>query len=509
MNKIILACAALFGSIATTYAQLPSKITKNNLACSQSIVAKESKGKTTYITKYKVEENYQKYDDGMYAEFNTDSGIIVCKLHFDKTPLTVCNFVGLAEGTLPNEAKAFGVPFYDGLKFHRVISKANGDGQDFMIQGGDPQGTGAGGPGYSFQDEFNTSLKHDGAGILSMANSGPNTNGSQFFITHVATPWLDNRHTVFGKVVSGIDVVNKVRTNTQIKSVRIIRKGDAAYKFVADSNSFKDYQKSMSQGGDFATEDAAVLKRYPGAKKTASGLWYVVTQEGTGAKVEKGMSVSVHYKGMLANGTEFDNSYSRNEPIAFKIGVGQVIKGWDEGIMLMREGAKYILIIPSKLGYGANGAGGVIPPNSTLVFETELVSAKAADANLDFAQNAEEVLKRYPEAKSTPSGLWYVVKKEGTGDAAVSGKKVAVHYKGMLADGTVFDNSYDRGQPIEFVLGQGNVIPGWDEGIALMKTGAQYLLIIPSQLGYGPSGAGGAIPGDATLIFETELMSVK
>jgi FKBP-type peptidyl-prolyl cis-trans isomerase len=294
-----------------------------------------------------------------------------------------------------------------------------------------------------------------------------------------------------------------------MQSVRIIRKGAAALNFQADSAAFASYRANISKSLDFAANDAEVLKKYPTAQKTASGLWYVVNKQGTGAQVEKGMNVEVHYKGALANGTEFDNSFKRNEPLSFKVGVGQVIKGWDEGIGMMREGAEYTLIIPSALGYGASGAGGVIPPGATLVFETQLVRIKQADASIDFANNAEEVLKRYPTAKPTPSGLWYVVTQEGTGVQATAGKTVAVHYKGMLADGTEFDNSYTRGEPIEFVLGAGRVIPGWDEGIALMKTGAKYLLIIPSHLGYGSSGAGGAIPPDASLIFETELVTVK
>jgi peptidylprolyl isomerase len=326
----------------------------------------------------------------------------------------------------------------------------------------------------------------------------------------VATPWLDNKHSVFGKVVEGQDVVNKMKTNTGLKSVRIIRKGATALQFAADSTAFAAIREEKNKNVDLATNDELVLKRYPGAVKTASGLWYVINNEGDGAKAEKGSNVKVHYKGMLANGTEFDNSYKRNDPIAFRIGVGQVIPGWDEGIGLMNEGSEYTLIIPSRLGYGPSGAGGVIPPNATLIFQTQLISVTKQDTNLDFANNSAEVLKRYPNAKSTPSGLWYVVVSEGSGEKAVAGKTVSVHYKGMLSDGSVFDNSYDRGSPIEFPLGQGRVIPGWDEGIALMKTGDKFLLIIPSQLGYGPSGAGGgAIPPDATLVFETELISVK
>lgn len=180
-----------------------------------------------------VEKNNMKLEDGMYAKITTDRGVIVMSLLFDKVPVTVANFVGLAEGVIENDAKPLGTPYYDGLIFHRVISKANGDQQDFMIQGGDPDGRGTGGPGYKFQDEFVPELKHDRPGVFSMANSGPHTNGSQFFITHVATPWLDGRHTVFGYLVEGQDVVNATLQGEVMKSVEIIRVGKAAESFDA------------------------------------------------------------------------------------------------------------------------------------------------------------------------------------------------------------------------------------------------------------------------------------
>jgi len=313
--------------------------------------------------------------EGMYAKMSTNKGDIILKLHYDKTPLTVCNFVGLAEGKIQNKAKADGIPYYDGLKFHRVIS-------NFMIQGGDPDGNGSGGPGYNFEDEIDASLKHTGPGILSMANAGPGTNGSQFFITHVATPWLDGLHTVFGAVISGQDVVNAIQQGDSIETLTIIRKGADAEKFEANAAAMDTYRGQMKEKAAKAAAEAAkefdnwVMKTYPNAQKTASGLYYAVIQEGTGEQAVKGKTVAVHYSGKLTNGNEFDNSYRRGEPIEFKLGVGQVIPGWDEGIGLMKVGAKYTLIIPSELGYGKRGAGGVIPPNATLVFETELVSVK-------------------------------------------------------------------------------------------------------------------------------------
>jgi peptidyl-prolyl cis-trans isomerase A (cyclophilin A) len=172
-------------------------------------------------------------DDGLYAEITTNRGAILVKLTMEETPMTVANFVGLAEGAIKNRAKEAGVPYYDGLLFHRVISKANGDAQDFMIQGGDPTGTGAGGPGYRFADEFHPALKHDRPGVLSMANSGRATNGSQFFITIVETPWLDERHTVFGHVVEGMEIVNTSMTGDVMQRVKIIRVGAAAGNFNA------------------------------------------------------------------------------------------------------------------------------------------------------------------------------------------------------------------------------------------------------------------------------------
>jgi peptidyl-prolyl cis-trans isomerase A (cyclophilin A) len=177
--------------------------------------------------------NNEELAEGIYAKFNTNRGVILIKLEHEKTPMTVANFVGLAEGKIANTAKADGQPYYDGLVFHRVISKVNGDGQDFMIQGGDPTGTGMGGPGYKFKDEFHPELRHNRPGVLSMANSGPGTNGSQFFITHVPTPWLDNNHSVFGYVVEGIDIVNATLKGDKIETLEIIRVGDAAQKFDA------------------------------------------------------------------------------------------------------------------------------------------------------------------------------------------------------------------------------------------------------------------------------------
>lgn len=308
--------------------------------------------------------------DGLYAKFQTPKGDILVNLEFEKTPGTVGNFVALAEGNLENEARPQGKPYYDGLKFHRVIP-------DFMIQGGCPQGTGSGNPGYQFDDEFHPDLKHDGPGVLSMANAGPGTNGSQFFITHVETPWLDNNHTVFGKVVEGQDVVDAIAQGDTIDHVEIIRQGEAAEKFHA-VEAFRTFEGAREKRllEEQAAREAELDKLAAGFKRTDSGLRYQILQEGSGKAAQKGQTVSVHYKGQLADGTVFDSSYKRNAPIDFPLGVGQVIPGWDEGIGLLKVGDKARLVIPSDLGYGARGAGGVIPPHATLVFDVELVDVK-------------------------------------------------------------------------------------------------------------------------------------
>ena len=307
------------------------------------------------------------------AVFTTERGVIRIRLTYEQTPMTVANFVALAEGDMENSAKPVGSPYYDGLKFHRVISIANGDGSDFMIQGGCPQGTGMGDPGYKFPDEFVASLKHTGPGILSMANSGPNTNGSQFFITVAATPWLDGKHTVFGQVVEGMDVAMATKQGEVIKSVVIERSGKSAKSFNAPSVFKAELARPMEDAEASFTE---ALSRYDGAKITSSGLGYVITEEGSGAKATPGQTVSVHYAGYLTNGTKFDASYDRGQPIDFPLGAGRVIPGWDEGIALLSPGGKATLIIPHTLAYGPNGAGGVIPPYATLIFDVELVAVK-------------------------------------------------------------------------------------------------------------------------------------
>ncbi|MDA0843433.1 MAG: peptidylprolyl isomerase [Bacteroidetes bacterium] len=306
--------------------------------------------------------------EGIYARFNTTKGEILVQLTYDKTPGTVGNFVALAEGNLENTSKPQGTPYYDGLSFHRVIA-------DFMIQGGCPLGTGTGDPGYKFDDEFVADLRHDTPGVLSMANAGPGTNGSQFFITHTATPWLDDKHTVFGKVVEGQSVVDTIAQGDKITTLTIERVGAAAESWNA-IEAFRTFENSRAKRIEAARKEAeqALEKLAAGFDRTESGLRYKFIQKGNGAAAVSGKNVKVHYEGSLENGQVFDSSFKRKDPISFTLGIGQVIKGWDEGIALLKVGDKARFVIPSHLGYGERGAGGVIPPNATLIFDVELIS---------------------------------------------------------------------------------------------------------------------------------------
>ncbi|WP_370398222.1 peptidylprolyl isomerase [Tenacibaculum dicentrarchi] len=308
-------------------------------------------------------------NNGIYAKFTTPKGAILVNLEYEKTPGTVGNFVALAEGNLENTAKPQGTPYYNGLKFHRVIA-------DFMIQGGCPQGTGTGNPGYKFEDEFHPDLKHDAPGKLSMANAGPGTNGSQFFITHTPTPHLDGNHTVFGNVVEGQNVVDAVQQGDSM-DVEIIRVGETAENFNA-VEAFRTFEgaREKREADAIAKQKELLDSVAKGYDETPSGLRYKILQNGDGKQATKGANVSVHYKGQLLDGTVFDSSYKRKQPIDFAIGVGQVIAGWDEGIQLLKVGDKARLVIPSNLAYGKAGAGGVIPPNATLIFDVELMGVK-------------------------------------------------------------------------------------------------------------------------------------
>lgn len=337
------------------------------LLCATTIGFAQTKKKKT-AKKATTTTATAKVSDAIFAEIETSKGKITVQLEYKKTPITVANFISLAEGTNASVNDKFkGKPFFDGLKFHRVI-------KDFMIQGGDPDGNGSGGPGYKFKDEI-TDAKFDKAGILAMANAGPKTNGSQFFITHKDTPWLTGKHTIFGYVTSGQDVVNKIEQNDLINKIVIKRVGKDAKAFNAPEV-FSNYIKNQADEERKEQEqkqiaNAKALAEFANGTTTPSGLKYIVLQEGTGAQPAATSTVKVHYTGMLVDGKIFDSSVQRKEPIEFPL--TNVIKGWTEGVQLMKEGAKYKFYIPSNLGYGERGAGGVIPPNADLIFEVELL----------------------------------------------------------------------------------------------------------------------------------------
>lgn len=325
------------------------------------------------ITSFLVSCQQSSLPDGLYARLKTTKGDILVKLDFEGAPLTVCNFVGLAEGKLDATK---GKPFYDGLSFHRVVA-------DFVIQGGDPRGDSSGDPGYAFADEFSPTTKHDGPGVLSMANSGPNTNGSQFFITLKATPWLDGVHSAFGRVFQGQDVVAKIAQGDKITKVEIVRSGSAAKAFKTDQGHWNELQASASSSAakglaeKRAADLAIVAQKYPELKVDGDGIFQKVLKEGTGPLVPVGAAVKVAYSGSFLDGKVFDASKLHGGPLEFRAGVGEIIPGWDKVLVTMKAGEKRLVIIPPELAYGAAGAGGVIPPNAFLAFEIELVSFTA------------------------------------------------------------------------------------------------------------------------------------
>ena len=322
---------------------------------------------------------YPNLDNGLYADIQTNRGDILIKLHDKEVPMTVANFVSLAEGNNHKMTDSLkGKPYFNGTKFHRVIS-------DFMIQGGDITGTGRGSAGYRFADEFplneNGELiyKHDKAGVLSMANSGKNTNSSQFFITHKATNWLDGKHTVFGQVKIGQNIVDTIRQNDLINHVEIIRVGKEAKKFEADkvfafeltnvAKREEERQRKLQAVRDRFQKEKGIDKAIP----TDSGLKILSIQKGKGKKVNPDLPTEVHYTLYLTNGKKIDSSIDKGRPFVFTINKQGLIAGWKEGLKTMREGDKSRFFIPHYLGYGERGMGRVIPPNSDLVFEIEVL----------------------------------------------------------------------------------------------------------------------------------------
>ncbi|CAN5334864.1 peptidylprolyl isomerase [soil metagenome] len=350
-------------------------------------------------------EDYPDLNDGMYAEFNTNKGTFVAELLYQETPITVANFVSLAEGKSHSviDSTYRGKKFFDGLIFHRVI-------KDFMIQSGDPLGTGQGNPGYRFPDEIIDSLNHDAKGLLSMANAGPGTNGSQFFVTLAPTPWLDGRHTIFGRVIQGqevVDSIGQVETGerdrplqeVKIESLKIIRKGKAANDFDA-AKIFEDRlaqlkveeEETLQKQNTRMTENAQRLLAFrENVTALESGLEIHFLAKGQGPKPKVGDPVQVYYEGYFKDGRVFDTN---KEDLAKDLGVfnqmrkdqngyepmvtpygpeAPMIPGFKEALQQMSVGDKAVVFIPSHLAYGTAGYGNVIPPDTELIFILELV----------------------------------------------------------------------------------------------------------------------------------------
>ena len=363
---------------------------------------------SVFLSLVSCKEEYPDLDNGMYAEFKTSQGTFLTELYYKATPMTVASFVSLAEGNNPLVDEQFkDKKFYSNLIFHRVI-------KDFMIQGGDPTGTGTGDPGYKFPNEIVDTLRHDDKGVLSMANSGPNSNGSQFFITLKETPWLDGMHTIFGKVVQGQDVVDKIGAvdtekpgdrpvqDVVIQEVNIIRKGDDAKKFDAPKvleQKLQDF-KLEAEGKEkkMKAQREANIQRFEElkseAKEIKDGIMITYLEKGEGPQPNEGDTVMVNYKGYLTDGDLFDTNIAsvakaadifnpkRDEmqgysPMPVVYGPdAPMIPGFKEGVSNMKVGDKAVIYIPSEQAYGQRGMPPVIPPSADLIFEVELVKIK-------------------------------------------------------------------------------------------------------------------------------------
>ncbi len=342
-----------------------------------------------------TQDDKVKLEKGFYAEITTNKGEILLQLYDEKAPLTVANFIGLAEGKLTVfDTIKHKEPFYNGISFHRVIP-------NFMIQGGDPDGNGQGGPGYKFFDETDNGIPHDAPGTLSMANAGPNTNGSQFFITHVPTPHLNGKHTVFGKVIKGQDVVDAIQQGDVMEEVKIIRKGFKNRFFYKPTKVFNMHYEKLKLEAQAEEERRAKLEAqnkvrvieakaktkpeyknyffdmikemHPEAIQTESGLVYLIEEDGEGEHPAKGDPVSLHYTGTFVFGDKFDSSVDRGQPLNFDYLVMGLIPGFNEGVGLSRKGMKIKLFIPYYLAYGENGRMPSIPPYADLIFDLEII----------------------------------------------------------------------------------------------------------------------------------------
>ena len=306
-------------------------------------------------------------DEGIFAHIQTNKGEIVVALAYEQAPLTVINFVSLAEGTKASN-KEFGVPFFDGVVFHRVID-------NFMIQSGDPQGTGRGGPGYKFVDEF-SDLKHDKPGVLSMANSGPTTNGSQFFITHIPTPWLDGKHSVFGSVTKGMDVVNSIEKGDIIERITIEKVGDNANNFATGEEAFnaalalKSLELKTTQAKQNQAFEELVVTTFPGVQKNDLGYFSLTTQTGTGEEAKAGNNISIELTIELIDGTVLQ---APGEPVRFRLGGGEMLGVIDTTALNMAVGEMRLAITTYQQAFGNRDMG--IPTDSILVFKLKRLSS--------------------------------------------------------------------------------------------------------------------------------------
>ena len=390
-----------------------------------------------------------KLEHGIYAQFTTSKGIIICQLEYEKTPMTVANFVGLAEGDFSVDSFSYNKPFYDGVKFHRVIN-------NFMIQGGDPLGTGSGGPEHRFFDETRKDLTHSSAGILSMANSDPQrskapysntgmTNGSQFFITHKETPHLDGLHTVFGHVIFGQDVVNSIVQDDVIEKVKIIRKGKTAKKW----NASEAFAKGMKEAKENVRKQMEVQA----------------------VQIEESGDLETAKRAYQACSTMFpeDEGY-KNKVIEL-----------DEKIQ--KEAAE-------------------------LKAYTDKVS-KMSQEDFDVYMY-QEILKKHPRAQRTKSGLVYILENPGGREKPVKGSKMSVHYRGTFrTSGKQFDASYDRGKPMDFTYKVNRMVAGFEEGLSMLGEGGKAKIFIPYYAAYGASGRPPRIPAYSDLVFDLEIVSLK
>jgi len=343
-------------------------------------------------------DEYSNFEDGIYANIETNKGKIIVQLYPEEVPLTVANFITLAEGTNPKVSDTLkGKKFYDGLTFHRVI-------KDFMIQGGDPMGNGQGGPGYKFYDEFDSKLRHSSKGILSMANSGFNSNGSQFFITYKPTPWLDaynndnqlkdcsnpriGCHSIFGKVVSDLNILDSIANSDIIKKITIVKKGDVAKTFdavkVFEEGIAKSAEKEEERLAELERVEIARLKKFATdqklfhekmnvkkAKKQASGLQILTLKKGFGKRFKSSVEATISYAMYLADG-KLIQATKEDTPFKFTLDKRSLIPGVNEAIVKMRVGDKARLFIPYYLGYGEEGTA-VFPKKADLIFEFELL----------------------------------------------------------------------------------------------------------------------------------------